>query len=237
MGLPTIKIRANDVIIEAKLENLCGKAEPRAITYKGEPKALAMKPDGSPVIVRKDSKGNDVSFARLDKHTGKIVRECANVYIDSEGVVCEEPEHFYETVDGECIPAVKNIASGELNITSFMPESDFINDYLIDKYYQVIPYQGKSKVDKVKEVARASNVTAMKRLWDYLASERVVGKGQLTLSSAGWLPSVAFIRAIKKEYWTLEIGIAKQKKQFTWTEEHDFKLSPKEQTMLQHEEL
>ncbi len=238
MGLPVIKIRAEDVIFESKLENLSGKGEPREIIFKGEKKILEMKADGSPVIVRQIN-GKPARMVRLDKSTGQVFGECSNMYMTEDGELAEtsDVDCFYQAGE-ELIPAQHNVVTGELVITSFMPEGEYIDDYVIDKYYQVVPYNGKSKNNKTKEAVRDSNIASMKRLWDKLALEGVVGKGQVSLSSAGWLPSVAFIRAIRKEYWTLEIGIARQRKQFTWKEEHSFKLTAKERAgELQHEEL
>jgi len=239
MGLGVLKIRCNDIVFESKLENLCGKADPREVMFEGEAKLLDMKDDGSPTIVRTDEDGEPLHFTRLDKDTGDIVRNCANVYMNKAGEIVEDMSHYYLTVDGDLIPAIKNVISVDFTIGSFMHEEEYITDYLVDKYYQIMPYQGKSKNDINRKTTRSSNVVEMKKLWDLLIHTHTVGKGMVCLSSAGWLPNVGFIRAIRRgQCWTLELGIAKQKKQYTWVEEHDFKLSTEEQApVIQHQEL
>lgn len=222
--MPNMKIVWEDNSFDAKLENLAGKAEPRRVrTKEGEVKEIEMKSDGSPKLVRQVN-DKAVSFARRDEK-GQVLMSCSNVYVDEEGKAYDETETgvFFLATDGELIPARKNDKTDSFSLTSFEPLKNYADAYLMEKYYQVIPSQGSSKKDVARQVARNANTAGMKKLWDYLFREAVMGKGILNITSAGYLPSTAYIRAVVLDdsKWTLEIAVFKQKKQFLWVEEQE----------------
>ena len=95
----------------------------------------------------------------------------------------------------------------------------------MDSYYQVKPSQGKSKSDFTRKKTYHANTTALKKLWDHMWTNKIVGKSTLNITSSGYLPSVGYLRAVELDgkNWTFEIAIFKQPKAFQWTEEKDFK--------------
>lgn len=226
-GMPNIKVVCKDITFDAKLENLAGKGEPRKIkNTKGEVKEIEMKPDGSPKLIRRTQDGKICEFARVNEE-GNIVGQVANAYCTEDKEIHQEAELnvFYLASDGEEIPATKNDKTDVFELTSFEPIQNYLDKYQMEKYYQIIPSSGSSKKDVAKKIAISANTSGMKKLWDYLMKKEVVGRGILNITSAGWLPNVAYIRPVlvDKNKWTLEIAIFKQPKKFTWIEETKFK--------------
>lgn len=225
-----VKVSWADNSFDAKLENLSGKGEARRIRSEdGVVKTLEMKDDGSPKLIRRTPEGKLAEFTRLVAGSDlppeeRVVRGVENAYIDDDGKVYFEPElqTFLITDDGQEIPATKNEKTDVFEIVSFEPLTNFLDKYIMERYYQVMPSQGDSKKDYAKKVARASNTVGMKKLWDYLIANNVVGRGMLNPTSAGWLPNYGYIRAITIEHrWTLEVGMFKQQKNFLWVEEQN----------------
>lgn len=219
------KILWNDRIFEVKLENLSGKAEPRQVMVNGEPKDIVMKSDGSPKIIRRSPEGKDVEFARMAEG-GDIISEVSNVYIDEDKEPYTEGDlsHYYLTVEGNEIPATKNEKVDAFELTSFEPVQNYLDKYQMEKYYQVLPYQGTSKSTIQQRRTMTANTVGMKALWEYLHQNQLVGKGILNVTSAGWMPNIAYVRAvlIDENKWTLEVAMFKQRKQFTWIEEMNY---------------
>lgn len=217
-----VKIVYQGGTFDIKLENLSGKAEPRKVN--GKP--IEMKRDGTPKIVRRTPEGKTAEFAR-QAPDGTILTEVSNIYIDENKNPYEDAQltKYYVTEDGEEIEATKNEKTEVFEITKYEPLENYLDKYQMDSYHQVKPGVGESKKDYAKKVAIGANTVEMKKLWDKLNSENIVGRGTLNLTSNGWLPSVAYVRAVKVNgtKWTLEIAIFKQPKQFTWLEELDFK--------------
>jgi hypothetical protein len=207
---------------DIKLENLSGKAEPRKVN--GKP--ICMKTDGSPEIVRKAPNGKMVEFARRAPD-GSILTETMNCYVDDTGTAYAPNEvlNYYKTEDGDLIEATKNEKTEVFEVSKFEPLENYLDKYQMDTYHQVKPGTGESKKDFAKKLAIQANTVGMKKLWDKLNSENLVGRGTLNLTSNGWLPSVGYIRAIKVNgsKWTLELAVFKQPKMFTWVEELEFK--------------
>ena len=240
MADKNIKIVWPEGTFDIKLENLSGKAEPRKVN--GKP--ICMKTDGSPEIVRKSPAGKVVEFARRAPN-GDILTETMNCYVDDEGNAFSPAEvlNYYKTEDGELIEATKNDKTDVFEITKFEPLENYLDKYQMDSYHQVKPGQGESKKDFAKRQSIQANTVEMKKLWEKLHSENLVGRGILNLTSNGWLPSVGYIRAIKVNgsKWTLEMAVFKQPKMFTWIEELEFKPTkieqPKAKATAQVEEI
>jgi hypothetical protein len=222
-----LKIAWEDGTFDVKIENLSGKGNGR--TVGGKP--IKMKRDGAPVIVRQ-ANGKKVEFCRVDED-GNVHKKLSNAYTDGTDVFTEaETEKFYETEDEQLIPAVKNEKTEVFEITKYEPVENYLDKYQMDSYHQVKPSPGSSKSKFAKTKAINANTLGMKKLWDKLNKEGVVGRAALNLTSNGYLPGVAYIRAVKVDggsKWTLEIAIFKQPKEFTWTE--DAKWKPDEVTM------
>ena len=224
-----MKIVWEDNSFDTKLVNLSGKGDLRKVrTKNGAVKEIEMKNDGSPKLVRTSQQGNPVEFARRVDITGQIIRSgtVSNVYVDAENIVHEDSNTmvFFLATDGELIPAHKNSKTDNMVITSFESVHNYTDAYQMERYYQVLPSQGSSKKDMAKQVAIKANTSGMKKLWTYLIENNCIARGILNITSAGFLPSTAYVRAvvIDDSKWTLEIAIFKQKKQFLWVEEQKY---------------
>ena len=83
----------------------------------------------------------------------------------------------------------------------------------------------------------------MKKLYDYMAKEQVVGRGVMNITSSGYLPTIAYIRPVDVDgngAWTLEVGVFKQQKRFTWIgsqEVEDIALEQAEQVVPSIDEI
>ena len=220
-----LKIVCDICTFDSKTESLSGKAEPRKVNGK----EIEMKTDGSPVIHRKNSKGNDLVFCKVKNGqplldaSGKK-EELGNGYMDSNNQLATDVVPYYKALNGDTIPATKNEKTEVFEITKWEPSTNFTDKYIVDKYYQVKPAQGKSKKDFQRLACINANTREMKKVWDYMTKEEVVGRGILNISSAGYLPTIAYLRPVSLgSHWTIEIGIFKQQKRYTWLEEKDFK--------------
>lgn len=219
-GEKNLTITSQVGTFQAKVENLSGKAEPRKVNGK----MLDMKPDGSPKITYKNSKGDVLRFCRV-KDGKPLVNAngeneaLSNGYVDTKGNLCVDKIPYYMTIDGEEIQATKNEKSDVMEIVKFEPLKNFTDKYIIDAYYQIKPTQGKSKSDHQRALTIRANTSGMKKLYDYMAQNNVVGRGVLNITSSGYLPTIAYIRSVDidgKGSWTLEVGVFKQQKRYTW---------------------
>lgn len=218
-GNKNIKIVTKLGSFDVKLENLSGKAEPRIV----DGKEIEMKPDGTPKIYYRDSKGNPLSFCRVLE--GKPIPSTSNGYVnEATGELTQDKLPYYKTIDEEFIPAIKNQKTDVFEVTKWEDVSCYTNKYIIEKYYQVKPASGKSKQDYQRIACINANTQGMKQVYDYMMANSVVGKGILNITSSGFLPSIGYLRAIKINgtKWSMEIGVFKQQKSFTFVEEISF---------------
>lgn len=221
-GEKTLKILSDIATADIKLSNLSGKTN-----RKVNGKEIEMKQDGSPQIVLKTAQGKECKFVRLSK--GAVVEEVTNGYQDEDGNTYNKADlvPHYVTVDGEHIPASVNEKTEVFEIKTWEPVQNYLDKYQMDTYYQVKPSQGKSKSDFTRKQTYQANTIALKKLWDHMVKNQVVGKSVLNITSSGYLPSVAYLRAVEIDgKWTFEIAIFKQPKVFEWVEEKNLKLEP-----------
>ena len=219
-GEKNVKISWQDGTFDVKLENLSGKAEPCKVNGK----ELEMKTDGSPVIVRKNTKGDELKFVRVKNGVPMVnangeSEPLSNGYADSKGVLCQDIVPYYKTIDGDTIPAMKNEKTEVFEISKFEPLKNYTDKYIHDNFYQPKPAQGKSKSDAQRNMTIKANAGQMKKLYEYMKTEGVVGRGVLNPTSSGYLPTIAYIRAVDINTngdWTLEVATFKQQKRFTW---------------------
>jgi hypothetical protein len=232
-----VKIVCSEGSFDAKVESLSGKAEPRKVNGK----EVLMKDDGAPQVFYKNTKGEPLHFARVKDGKPMVNANgeneaLSNGYVNDKGELCPDTIPYYQTIDGEFISATKNEKTEIFEITKFEPMQNFTDKYIVDKYYQVKPSQGKSKKDYQRLQSVNANTREMKKIWDYMAEHNVVGRGILNITSAGYLPSIAYLRPVNLggKQWTLEIGMFKQQKRYSWVEEMDFK--PREVEMTDVEQ-
>ena len=207
--------------VDIVIENLSGKAEPRKVNGKD----IEMKPDGSPKIIYRNVNGDLLSFCRV--LNGEPIKESLNNgYTNEQGELFTNSEAlpYFVSIDGEEIEAPKNEATEVFEI-KWNEKDNFTDKYLLDKFYQVKPSSGDTKKEAGKKISIIANTIGLKKIWDYMIENNVIGKGQMNITSAGYLPSYAFLRPVKLNgsKWTFEIAVFKQQKQFSWVEELSFK--------------
>lgn len=220
-GEKNIKVISKVAAFDAKYVNLSGKGEPRKIN--GE--EIEMKSDGTPELVRQNSKGEPLAF--FNTLNGQPVQTTGRGYFtydESTGVkiaknIADVVCKYYKTLTGKLIPVVEQGKTEVFEIQKFEPLSAYTDKYIIDTYLNVMPSQGKSKADHQRALTMKANVSGMKKLYDYLLKNEVVGRGILNQTSGGSLPTIAFIRAVpvtKQGDWALEFGLFKQQKRYVW---------------------
>jgi len=224
--MTNLKIVSEYATCDVKLDVIHG--EPRKVNGL----EIVMKDDGSPKLTYKDPSGTEiVRYAEVDAVTGQPIQGRTSVYMDKLGNVYQKAEikAYYETVDGQFIEANKNEKTEVFEIKAYEPIENYLNKYQMDKYYQVKPSPGLSKKDFAKEQAIEANTVELLKLWLHMDKNEVVARGTLNITSAGYLPSVGYLRAIRlgKDKWTFEMAVFKETKPFSWSESVDFKATPR----------
>ena len=129
-------------------------------------------------------------------------------WVDDNGNTYQKGElsFFYE---GEQVE--ENSQTKILTIEGFQPAKSYTDSYIIDKYYEIYPHTNDMKKDYDKEVARITNLSSMCKLWEYLNQNQAVARGEMIVSSKGFLASDGFLRAISfGNKWALTLGIFKE---------------------------
>jgi len=210
-----LKIMDTDmgVVCDVKMMNLSGR-KPRSVG--GVP--IEVKSDGSPKMKYKDSQGNELFFTNT--HEGVPVMTSGRAYADVNGVI-QDPIPYLQLEDGTEVVAEPRPKSEVFEVT-WLPKGTEDN-YLIEKVYQLKPSKGDSKKDIIRKQNINANTASMKKLYDHMIDNKVVGKAVCNVSSTGKLDYVGFMRAIDLgSEWTIEIVIAKQEKLYAWQESKDF---------------
>lgn len=106
-------------------------------------------------------------------------------------------------------------------VAGFQPLLNYTDNYIIDKYYEIFPDDNGLKKDFDRERARQANLFQMRKFWEYLDKNQVVGRGEFCTSSKGFLASDGYLRAIKVNgsKWAIEVGLFKQEKIFQHLQE------------------
>lgn len=101
-------------------------------------------------------------------------------------------------------------------VKTFEPLKNYTDNYIIGKYYEIFPSNNDLKKDFDRDIAIKVNLSGMRKLWEYLYSSQVVARGEMNVSSRGFLSSDGFLRAVAfdKDKWSLELGIFSEAKQF-----------------------
>ena len=135
-------------------------------------------------------------------------------WVDEDGNPYSKQELTF-TYEGEVVQEIS--MTKVFNITSYEPESNYTDRYIIDKYYELFPSSNDMKKDIDKEVAIRANLSQMYKLWERLHNNGEVGRGEFCAGSRGFVASDGYIRAISIEgKWTLEIGVFKEEKVFNY---------------------
>jgi hypothetical protein len=231
--MANVKIVWKEGTFDVSYSNLNGKGEPRKVN--GKP--ILMKPDGGADVARQNSMGEPLAQFTLDKD-GNPVQSGGRAYCTYSEVlsgkkdvkvpkaIADTVNEFYQTLDGELIPAKEYGKTSIYEIKAFEPLINYTDKYIVKGYYGIAPYQGESKKNETdhnrtlrKAKNMALNTIGMKKLYDYLTANQVIGRAELNLTSGSTLSTLAYVRPITlddKGSWALEFGIFKQGKRFPW---------------------
>lgn len=237
--MSNVKVVCSVATFDCKYTNLQGKGEQRKVN--GLP--ILMKPDGGAEVVRKNTKGELLKYFNKDKD-GKPIVSSGRGYCTYENVngvdvpkdIVDKNDivSYYQGEDKDkegnpiitLIPCKKYTKTSVYEIKSFEPLNNYTDKYILDSQYGIAPYEGKSakgETDHARQLRITANVrvntAGMKKLYDYLLDNKVVGRAELNLTSGATLNTLAYIRPVpldKQGNWVLEFGTFKQPKRFPW---------------------
>jgi len=138
-------------------------------------------------------------------------------WVDDQGnVYAKQDLKFYH--QGQEVP--ENVQTKVFTIEGYQPEKNYTDNYVISTYYEMYPSSNDMKKDYDKERARITNLTGMKKLYDYLKANKMVARGEFSASSKGFLVGDEYIRAVDfGNKWCLEMGVFKEEKVFEHLQE------------------
>ena len=174
--------------------------------YK-RPEVEAKAPDGSVVKERTTYQG-----AVLGK--GATNRQWCD---DNGNVFAKSALKFY--YQGQEVP--ENAQTKVLTIDGYQPLKNYTDTYVISTYYETFPHNNDMKKDFDKNVARLTNLSGMKKLFDYLDKNKLVARGEFCPSSKGFVASDGYLRPVKfGNKWGLELAVFKEEKIFEHLQEN-----------------
>lgn len=194
----TINDPKNNLKFNVRYQNLAKKEKPAVV---------AKAPNGNVVKERTTYQGNVLG-------PGSTQRQ----WCDDQGTVYSKQELTFWYNDEQ----VSEISQTKLfEIEGFQPLSNYTDQYVIDRYYEIFPDTDGHKKDFDKAVAKDRNLKLMRKLWEHLDREQVVARGEFCPASRGFVASDGYIRAIKINgaKWGLEIGLFKEEKVFQHLQE------------------
>lgn len=151
-------------------------------------------------------------------YEGKVLGKTNKYWIDPDGTIHEKDtlEFYYE---GQRVWEKSQTQTFE--VVSFEPLKNYTDNYIIGKYYEIFPSNNDLKKDFDRDIAVKVNLSGMRKLWEYLYSGGLVARGEMNVSSRGFLASDGFIRAIGFDSgkWSLEMGIFSEAKVFNHVNE------------------
>ena len=182
----------NSINVNVRYENL-SKAK--------RPPVIAKAPNGK--IVREKSIVN-----------GKVLQEgeMQRNWVDDDGKIYGKSELSFWYGEDQ---VQENSQTKSLQIEGYQPLANYTDQYVIATYYELYPDDNGMKKDIDREIARKSNLYQMRKLFDYLKENRVVGRGEFCTSSRGFVASDGYVRAVEfGNKWGIEIGVFKEEKVF-----------------------
>lgn len=139
------------------------------------------------------------------------------IWVDEKGTMYDKTQvqHYYEGQE-----VTEKGQTKVFEIIGYQPLGSYTDSYVLDKYYELFPDEDGHKKDFDREVATRKNLVGMRALWEYLNSTKQVARGEFNVSSAGFLATDGYIRAISfGNKWGLEVGIFKEEKVFQHLQE------------------
>ena len=219
--MANVKVVSEIATFDVKYTNLSGKGEPRKVNGK----FILMK-DGRADVMRQNSMGEPLGFFNTIDGNAVITNGRGYYTFNEDALGVKTPKdradvinEFYQAEDGELIPCKKYQKTEVFEIKKFEPLSAYTDKYIIDNYYSLEPSRGKGKSDQARAMQVKVNTAGMKKLYDYLLDNKVVGRGELNLTSGGNLNTIAYVRAVPVTDvgdWTLEFGTFRQQKRYLW---------------------
>lgn len=165
-----------------------------------------------PEIVAKNKEMKQVREHTVYQGTVLKQGDTNRMWCDEEGNTYDKSELTFWLEDEEVF---ENEQSKVFDINEFEPLSNYTDRYVIDKFYELTPSNNDTKSDYDRKIAIATNLSNMRRLWEYLSEEKIVGRAEFIVSSRGFVASDGYIRAVEfDDKWGLEIGVFKERKVF-----------------------
>lgn len=133
-----------------------------------------------------------------------------DLWVDDNGTTYDSSEvkYYYEYQLVEKIPMTKMTS-----VTGMESLDNYLNKYVIDKYYILRPSDNEMEKEENKKQAIDTNRVAMYKFWKFLKESNAVARITFNASSASFISSDAYIRAIENEQrWALEMGVFKEEK-------------------------
>ena len=156
---------------------------------------------------------------------GKVVKEMSTYqgqplpagstqrqWVDEDGNVYAKAQLTF-SYEGE--PVQENSQTKVFHVEQFQPLANYLDKYIIDKFYEIYPSNNGMKKDFDRDIAEKTNLSQMYKLWEHLTANDVCARGEFCTSSRGFVASDGYIRPISIEgKWALEIGVFKEEKIF-----------------------
>lgn len=165
------------------------------------PEVEAKAPDGSIVKERTTYQGQVLGQGATQRQ-----------WVDDKGTTYAKSQLKFYYQGHE---VTENSQTKVFTIIGYQPVKNYTDTYVIGSYYEMFPHNNDMKKDFDKEVARITNLSGMKKLWDHLNHNQVVARGEFCPSSKGFVASDGYLRAVEfGNKWGLELGVFKEEKIF-----------------------
>ena len=172
-----------------------------------KPEIVAKEPNGKPVKIKTVYQGNVLPTGSTQKK-----------WMDDQDQEYSKAELTFWMGDQE----VSEIEQTKVfEIEGYQPLGNYTDNYVIPVYYELYADDNGMKKDIDRQRAINANNSQMRKLWEYLDKNKLVGRGEFCPGSRGFIASDGYIRAIRVNgnKWGLEIGCFKEEKVFTHLQE------------------
>jgi len=165
-----------------------------------------------PEIVAKTSNGTIVKERTVYQGTVLPPGSTQRQWIDDQGTQYSKTELTFWCGEDQ----VDEVSQTKvLEIVKFEPLESYTDRYVMDKFYEIFPDNNGMKKDIDRDIAIATNLSQMRKLWEHLKMGNVVARGEFNVASRGFVAGDGYIRAVEfGNKWALEIGVFKEEKIF-----------------------
>ena len=172
-----------------------------------------------PAVQAKTPNGDPAS-----EHTvygGKVLKkgDTQRQWVDEKGNIYAKQELTF-WFEGDQVSEVQQTKVFE--IEGFQPISNYLDNYVMSKYYEIWPSNNGLKKPHDREIAEKANLFQMRKLWEHLEENKLVARGEFCPASRGFVASDGYLRPIKinGSKWGVEIGVFKEEKVFEHLQEN-----------------